>query len=94
VGPVAGLNVMTKRKNFLPHPCREPNPSLPTRTSRARHEACEREKIHVYRILIGKSKARDHLEDLGVDGRIILKQTLKLTVSKYVKVKGKFVPVL
>jgi hypothetical protein len=27
----------------------------------------------VYRVLVGKSDGRDHLEDLGVDGRIILR---------------------
>jgi len=31
------------------------------------------EKINVYRVLVGKSEGKNHLEDLGIDGRIILK---------------------
>jgi hypothetical protein len=31
------------------------------------------ENINVYRVLVGKSEGKNHLEDLGVDGRIILK---------------------
>ena len=32
------------------------------------------EKSYAYRVLVGKpERERDHLEDLGVDGRIILK---------------------
>jgi hypothetical protein len=31
------------------------------------------EMINAYIILIGNPKGRDHLEDLGIDGRIILK---------------------
>jgi len=27
----------------------------------------------VYRVLVGKPEGKDHFEDLGVDGRIILK---------------------
>jgi len=27
----------------------------------------------VYRVLVGKSEERNHLQDLGLDGRIILK---------------------
>jgi hypothetical protein len=30
----------------------------------------------VYRVLIGRPKARDHWEDLGVGGRITLRWTL------------------
>jgi hypothetical protein len=30
-----------------------------------------------YRILVGNLKGRDHLGDLGIDGRIILKWILK-----------------
>jgi hypothetical protein len=30
------------------------------------------EKRNTFKILIGKSKGRDHSEDLGVDGMIIL----------------------
>jgi hypothetical protein len=28
---------------------------------------------HAYRVLVGKSEERDHLEDLGMDERIILR---------------------
>jgi hypothetical protein len=31
---------------------------------------------NAYRILLGNLKGRDHSEDLGVDGRIILRQIL------------------
>ena len=30
------------------------------------------EKRDVYRVLVGKTEGQNHLEDLGVDGRIIL----------------------
>jgi len=36
-------------------------------------ESCMGERIGVYRILVGKLRERDHLEDPGVDGRIILR---------------------
>jgi hypothetical protein len=36
------------------------------------HVARMGDKIGVYRVLVGKSEERDHLEDPGVDGRIIL----------------------
>jgi hypothetical protein len=35
------------------------------------------EKINVYRILVEKFKKRDHFEEVGVDGRMILKGILK-----------------
>jgi hypothetical protein len=31
----------------------------------------------VYRVLIGRADGKNHLEDLGVDGRIILKHIFK-----------------
>jgi hypothetical protein len=34
------------------------------------------EMRNTYRILVGKLKEKDHLEDKGVDGRIILKWIL------------------
>jgi hypothetical protein len=30
-----------------------------------------------YRALVGKTEKRDHLEELGIDGKIILKRYLK-----------------
>jgi hypothetical protein len=36
-----------------------------------------REMRNVYTGLVGKPKGRDHLVDLGVDGRIILVRILK-----------------
>jgi hypothetical protein len=37
------------------------------------------EKRNAYRILAGKSEGRGHLEDLRVNGKIILKLTFKAT---------------
>jgi hypothetical protein len=31
----------------------------------------------VYRVLVGNLRGRDHLEDLGVDGRILFKWVVK-----------------
>jgi hypothetical protein len=39
----------------------------------ARHVARMREGRGAYRILVGRLEGRNHLEDPGVDGRIILK---------------------
>jgi len=38
-----------------------------------KHLAHTGEKINAYRVLVGKSEGKNHLEDLGVDGRKILK---------------------
>jgi hypothetical protein len=35
------------------------------------------EKINAYRIWCKNAREREHLEDLGADGRIILKQIIK-----------------
>jgi hypothetical protein len=35
------------------------------------------EMIKTYKILLGKMNESDHLEDLGIDGRIILRRTIK-----------------
>jgi hypothetical protein len=34
-------------------------------------------KINTYRVLVGKLVNRDHLQDLGIDGKVILKRVLK-----------------
>jgi hypothetical protein len=39
----------------------------------ADHIACVREKINVCNVLARKHERKSHLEDLGTDGRIILK---------------------
>jgi hypothetical protein len=36
-----------------------------------------RERRGVYRVLVGKPKGKDHLEDSGVDGRIILRRIFR-----------------
>jgi hypothetical protein len=41
-----------------------------------RHVEQMGEMRYIYKILVGKPVRRDHLEDLGIDGRIILKWTL------------------
>jgi hypothetical protein len=38
----------------------------------AGHIACVGEMRNAYKILYGKPEGRDHLEDLSVDGKIIL----------------------
>jgi hypothetical protein len=42
----------------------------------AGHVACMGEMRNAYKILVESLKETDHSEDLGVDGRIILKQIL------------------
>jgi hypothetical protein len=37
----------------------------------------QKEKKNAYKMLVGKPKGRYHSEDLGVDGRIILKWILR-----------------
>jgi len=39
----------------------------------AGHEARMEERKSVYRVLVGKSEGKNHLEDPGIDSRIILK---------------------
>jgi hypothetical protein len=34
---------------------------------------CEWERREVYKVLVENLKARDHFEDLDIDGRIVLK---------------------
>jgi len=38
----------------------------------ARHVAFMREKQGAYRVLVGKPEERVHLEDLGIEGKIML----------------------
>jgi hypothetical protein len=38
--------------------------------------------VEVRNVLVGESKGRDHSEDLGVDGRIILKWMLRNMVGE------------
>jgi len=38
----------------------------------ARHVVCMREKQGAYRVLVGKAEERDHLEDLGIEGKIMV----------------------
>jgi len=38
----------------------------------AGYVVCMRERSGVYRVLVGKLRERDHLEDSGIDGRVIL----------------------
>jgi len=40
---------------------------------RGGYVACTGERRGVYRVLVGKPEERDHLEDPGIDGRIILR---------------------
>ena len=37
------------------------------------HVACMEERRGVYRVLVGKPEGKNHLEDPGIDGRIILR---------------------
>jgi hypothetical protein len=43
---------------------------------RAGHVACMGEVRNAYNILVGKSEEKNHSEDLGVDGKIILEWIL------------------
>ena len=43
----------------------------------AGHVARMGESRGVYRVLVGKPKGKNHLEDPGVDGRIILRWTFR-----------------
>jgi hypothetical protein len=38
---------------------------------------CMREMRNMFRILIGKTEGKNHLEDIGIDGRIILKRDIR-----------------
>jgi len=39
----------------------------------AEHVACMGERSGAYRDLVGKPEGKGHFEDLGIDGRIILR---------------------
>jgi hypothetical protein len=47
------------------------------RTGRAGHVARMEEVTNTCKTLVGKPKGKKHSEDLGVDGRILLKWTLE-----------------
>ena len=40
------------------------------------------ERRGTYKVLVGKPEETDHLEDVGVDGRIILKGILKKSFAR------------
>jgi hypothetical protein len=42
----------------------------------ARHIACMEEMGNAYSILVGKPEGKRHLQDLGIDGRVILEWIL------------------
>jgi hypothetical protein len=46
------------------------------RVDLAGHVACMGEMRNAYRIVVENQKGRDHLEDLGIDGKIILEWIL------------------
>jgi hypothetical protein len=39
-----------------------------------KNTACLGENRNAYRVLVGNLKERDHLKDLGIDGRVTLQQ--------------------
>jgi hypothetical protein len=43
----------------------------------ARHEARMGESRDVYRVLVGKPEGKSHLEETGIDGRILLRRILR-----------------
>jgi hypothetical protein len=47
------------------------------RMTLAGHVAHVMEKRNTYRVLVGRPEGRHRLEDLGIDGRMVLKLNLK-----------------
>jgi hypothetical protein len=43
------------------------------------HVACKRETRNAHNILVGKPEGKSHSEDLGVDGKIIIRTDLRKT---------------
>jgi hypothetical protein len=41
-----------------------------------------RKRRGIYRVLVKNQRKRDHLEDLGVDGRMVIKCILRKSVGK------------
>ena len=67
--------------------CTSPKNIRVIKTRRIRwteHVACIEERRDVYRILVGNLSEIDHLEDPGIDGRIILRWIFRKWVGAYV----------
>ena len=41
------------------------------------HVASKRERIGTYKVLVGRPEGRKHLQDPGIDGRVMLKWIIK-----------------
>jgi hypothetical protein len=50
----------------------------------AGHIACVGKMRNAYKIMVGNLKSREHLQDIGVDGRIISEWTLEKQSGKVI----------